>query len=292
MLDWRKPEISDRSWVAEAAEGSMGCDLSFGNIYLLQHIYDTEICRAHGSFLRRFRGSDGGIEYGFPIGGDHAAALREIESEADAVGQRAVFSYLTEDLREKLESASPGRFEFSSDDGSSDYIYAREDLASLKGRSYQKKRNRLSKFMRTYPDAELRPLTTSNSGDAMRAADLWFAEQRAGVDQTGERLAIEQAVHRCDELGIVGYVLYVFGEPVGMTAGSPINTSVFDVHFEKAAGPSAEAGAYSFINKALASSVDAEWLNREEDLGDLGIRRAKLSYCPRIILKKYTARER
>jgi len=107
------------------------------------------------------------------------------------------------------------------------------------------------------------------------------------VGDKSELLAIREALDHFDELSLMGGVLYVNSRPVAMTIASPINSSVLDIHFEKAVGVD---GAYAVINNEFAKS-HTEYLqfNREEDLGLEGLRKSKLSYNPDKILMKYTA---
>lgn len=293
MLEWHTPHLEDRTWASLAvSDAGLGSDLAFANIYLLRNKYDTRICQACGSLLRAYSGHGSRRGFAFPAGGDWAAALGELAHDAKEHGQPMEFCFLTEENKDRLEAAFPGRFHFAQNDGDSDYVYARDDLANLKGRAFQKKRNRFSKFMRTCPDAEFRPITAQNRADAIRVAEQWYAEQDAAdASLLAERAALTEALTRFDELGLRGGVLYIYGAPAAMTAGSPINAAAFDIHFEKALRAPANDGAYSAINKMFAATLDCAWINREEDLGDEGLRQAKLAYNPKIILQKYSAKE-
>ncbi|MCQ2093237.1 MAG: phosphatidylglycerol lysyltransferase domain-containing protein [Fibrobacter sp.] len=100
--------------------------------------------------------------------------------------------------------------------------------------------------------------------------------------------AIAEALYRMDSLGFRGAILYVNGIPAGMTMATEISSGVWDIHFEKVIGEYAKNGGYTAINKLFAESLGGVGLiNREEDINIEGLRKAKLSYYPLVILHKY-----
>jgi hypothetical protein len=123
----------------------------------------------------------------------------------------------------------------------------------------------------------------------------WFS-QRLAQDPTKdfhmERAAILKALHHRDALGLQGLCLQVEGKIVAFTLGSQLSDDTFDVHFEKALEE--YSGAYAVINQAFAQYIQENFphitrLNREEDMGIEGLRKAKLSYCPMALTEKYWA---
>jgi hypothetical protein len=203
---------------------------------------------------------------------------------------------------------------FENNRGDSDYIYSAESLAILPGSDYRKKRNHISRFSRTYGQFELRAMTPANIADALEIEKRWLNDD--GETATGnadcktpcdcaeaalaersedeksrmaEYCAIVEALENFDALCMKGGVLYVEGKPVGMTIASEIAPGVWDIHFEKVIGEYADNGGYAVINKLFAEhlvAVGAKLINREEDIGLEGLRKAKLSYYPQTILDK------
>ena len=112
------------------------------------------------------------------------------------------------------------------------------------------------------------------------------AENQALQD---ERRFMTAALQHMDQLDIQGGVLYVGGKIVAFTFGAPINQETFDTCVEKA--DTDIEGAYAMINYEFANHIPEQYvyINREEDLGLEGLRRAKLSYHPEILLEKYVA---
>ena len=123
--------------------------------------------------------------------------------------------------------------------------------------------------------------------------ESWY-EKRMAADPQGdyhmEQVALHRAIEKWPELGLEGLVLMENGQILAMTAGSFLNDTTFDVHFEKAL----DEGAYAVINQAFAQHLrkkypDLQWLNREDDLGIAGLRKAKLSYYPDHLVVKFWA---
>ena len=298
MLEWSIPEAEDEDWINSciAVSGTMASDASFANIYLLRNKYSTKISRYKDFIIRKYSGKGARCGYTFPLGkGDVTKALAEIEKDAKECGERLQFAFVTEEQKEVLENAMPARFCYSSDAGDSDYIYLRSELASLSGKAFHKKKNHFSKFVRTYPDYKYYEIGACNIYDAQKVADAWYYEhlQDEDASQLAEYKAIKEALENFEELGLIGGIIYVNDSPCAMTIASKINENTVDVHFEKAVGEYALNGGYAAINKLFSEKLDSvTWLNREEDIGIEGLRKAKLSYRPKIMLKKYSAVEK
>ena len=296
MLEWSIPEAEDEDWINSCIAVSGTSDASFANIYLLRNKYSTKISRYKDFIIRKYSGKGARCGYTFPLGkGDVAKALAEIEKDAKECGERLQFAFVTEEQKEVLENAMPARFCYSSDAGDSDYIYLRSELASLSGKAFHKKKNHFSKFVRTYPDYKYYEIGACNIYDAQKVADAWYYEhlQDEDASQLAEYKAIKEALDNFEELGLIGGIIYVNDSPCAMTIASKINENTVDVHFEKAVGEYALNGGYAAINKLFSEKLDGvTWLNREEDIGIEGLRKAKLSYRPKIMLKKYSAVEK
>lgn len=318
MLIFRPPEISDRiavtSAVAEA--GYMGSDASFANIYLLRKKYGTEIALQEGFLFRYYNGQGSRRGYAFPLGADDPrAALALIAQDAAESGRPLEFCLVDEPraqiLRDYFGDSAPEGIRFAENRGDSDYLYSAESLANLPGTTYRKKRNHISRFNRTYTNYELREITSENVADALQVEKVWMnngaaaesfepcepsceCEEAAWAERSedeksrfAEYCAIQESLQHFDALGMKGAVLYVEGKPVGMTMASQIIPGVWHIHFEKVIDEYANNGGYAVINKMFAATLSgARLINREEDIGIEGLRKAKLSYYPLTILDK------
>lgn len=181
----------------------------------------------------------------------------------------------------------PDKFHFEADRDYADYLYLRTDLATLAGKKFQAKRNHLNKFRRTYTNYEYVPLTSNRIQECLDLEAEWCkvnnCDQHEGTGN--ERRALIYALHNFDALGLTGGILHVDGKIVAFTFGMPINQDTFGVHVEKA--DTTIDGAYTMINYEFANHIPEQYtyINREEDLGIEGLRKAKLSYQPVIVLR-------
>lgn len=164
-----------------------------------------------------------------------------------------------------------------------DYLYRRQDLAQLSGRYYHKKRNLIKAFVSTHRYTA-KPLRTEYLTDALQVLDDWRAES----DQAGDYQAAREALEQMDILQLCGGIYYVEERPVAYALGEELpGMGTYLIHFEKAVA--GYKGLYQFINQSFASVLpeDYETINREQDMGDQGLRQAKLSYKPTGFIEKF-----
>ncbi len=172
-----------------------------------------------------------------------------------------------------------------------DTQFAVVDNLTLKGKKFQAKRNHINRFRNTYPDYEYTPITPDRIQECLDLEAEWckvnHCDQQEGTGN--ERRALIYALHNFEALGLTGGILHVNGKIVAFTFGMPINHETFGVHVEKA--DTSIEGAYAMINYEFANRIPEQYIyiNREEDLGLEGLRKAKLSYQPVTILEKYMA---
>ena len=240
--------------------------------------------------IRRFTGNGRLQGYTFPVGGNREnidACLHAIEADAQERNTPLQYCLLTEEQAKYLSEFYGERANFYCDSGDSDYLYRRENLADLPGTLYHKKRNHISRFLRLFPTARFEPLNKDNARDALRIAEQWLQGQEFNAGLEHEFRAITRALNKMEILKLCGGIVYVENQPVSMAIASLINSRVADIHYEKCLPDMRDA--YPYINRELAKYLDVEFINREEDLNVEGLRQAKLSYHPDIILKKMKA---
>ena len=278
-----------RSYTMESK--CMNCDMNVANLCSWQFLYHTEYAVVEGFLVLRFV-TDGHVTYMKPIGkGNLRSVLELLMVDARSLGDTFRMTCVCPCAQGLMEESMPGAFTYSVNRDRADYLYLREKLVTLSGKKLQPKRNHISKFKRTYPNYEYRTLTPDLVADCIRLGEEWCRtsdsrEQRAML---AEQQMIAYALQHIDELHIVGGTLFVEGEMVAFTFGARINAETFDVCVEKA--DTRYEGAYAMINNEFVSRLpeDITYINREEDLGLEGLRKAKLSYQPDLILDKMTA---
>lgn len=293
MLGFKKPIPEDLDWIREIGYENklMQNDAGFVNIALLTEKYNTHICNYKDTMLRFF--PEGYLKgtYAAPVGkGDYREIIPLLEEDAASRGLKFQIELMTEDDCKRLEEAFPGQFEITEVPDYAEYIHLQERVSLMEGKAYSKKRNHIAQFFRKYPDAKVVPITSDNLKDAYKVARGWLDEQMEERKNylEYEYRAILNAGSHWDDWGLKGIVVYVGDEPVGMTIASKLSEGVYDVHFEKALADYPHV--WSVLVKEFAKYLtDAVWINREEDLGDEGLRKSKLSYRPDLLLQKYRA---
>jgi len=253
-------------------------EFTFANLYLFRDTYRYRISRI-GDLTCVMSGEREGKRFlmfscGFPEmdtfeslmkDHDYVKCLPELEADGNRI-ELENRGYLIQEDRDNF-----------------DYLYLRKDLADLEGKKYHKKRNLVNAFINNYSYEE-RPLTADRMGDALSVLELWRKQKGADGDYAASREALE----RMEELALCGYLYTVDGVPAGYTLGEELmRGKSFAIHFEKALDE--YKGIYQFINQSFASILPAKYtyINREQDLGDSGLRQAKLSYRPCGFIKKY-----
>ena len=264
------------------------CEYSFANLFL----WGRKKVAEQDGFLLLESQFDRKNVYIFPVGtGDLKTALDALIHDAQMRGICCCLAALTEEECRLVELLYPGKFCFYCDRDSYDYVYAIDDLADLKGRKFQKKRNHLNRFRQEHPEAEILPLDERTRVAAFQLAEQWYHDHCA-ADPDHDHHLEHDALHRAfafyPQLGMEGVVLVEKGKILAFAMGSRLNHDTFDIHFEKALDID---GAYAAINQGFASYLrekypDVKWLNREDDMGIAGLRKAKLSYCPHHMVEK------
>lgn len=298
--------LSDFEWFGQnlRAEKLLGSDSAPAGIFLLQDKYGIELLVRDGFLFRRYNGNGSRNGFGFPLAVSENSSLKNALSflveKCSAEKTPLRFCLCTRDQKNEIDSCLaenfPGiKISWNSDRNDSDYIYLAKNLAELPGQKFHKKKNHIARFMRLYENRwEFRTFPQNDiADDIIYIEEKWLDEKNSSGGNPDHALLLEKksitsAVEFHSALNIRGGVLYVDKKPAAMTLASPVSSQVMDIHFEKALSDYAADGAYSVVNNLFAKeSENFLYLNREEDMGVEGLRKAKLSYKPDIILDKF-----
>ncbi len=287
MIEFRKPLLSDKDWIQTLLGYSdfRGCEYTFGNNYVWQDIFDIEISRYKDFYIVKT-----GSGFFFPSGrGDIAEVLFVLEEYCRSNGlpfticssDKVSMMTLLEIYGDRAE-AEPNTDEF-------DYIYSYQELTELKGKKYHAKRNHIARFSEN--DWSYEEIDRENIAECIEMNGEWC--RRNLSDDTGkndESDVVRRSLGEFFELGYKGGLLRVNGKVQAFTFGEPLNSDTFNVHVEKALTDF--QGAYPMINRQfLLNSVHGfRFVNREEDMGEENLRKAKLSYYPVFMEEKFTVR--
>jgi len=202
-----------------------------------------------------------------------------------------LLSEVTEDLLAFFEQAWPGRFVAEEYRDGANYIYRASDLIQLAGRKYSSKRNHIHQFIRSYPYYKFLPLTSELVPACREALQRWCELKAADdPDILLECKSACSALGNLDKLDINGACLLVGDKVVAFTIGEALDDKTVGIHFEKA--DTDFIGAYAVINQFYLRDYwpNMEFVNRAEDMGSPGLRRAKESYHPLKLARKYYLR--
>jgi hypothetical protein len=173
----------------------------------------------------------------------------------------------------------------------SDYLYDADSLRQLSGKSLHAKRNHVNRFLRTYPEYEYRSLSLADKDDALELVAEWCKEKQINCQSllTSDYIAIEQLFKYYDRLELNGGTIRIGGKLAAFAIGSRTSPDSAVIHIEKARAE--YPGLYTAINKLVLDNEfpNIRWINREEDLGISGLRKAKMSYEPVRLIHKYEA---
>ena len=294
MIDFKRYKLPDKSEYERTlfSQPERGCEYSFANQYLWGR---QQMARVHGCtvYFSHFYGRS---VYPYPIGaGDKHAALESILHDARLRGIPCRITGMTAADRAELERWFPEKFAVKTDRDIFDYVYSIHDLADLKGRKFQKKRNHVNRFRSEHPNFEVVPLTVCNLAQAQHMVNEWYRirmKQDPEGDYLLENIAMARAFQNYAALGMEGIMLQDEGKVLAVTMATRLSPNTFDVHFEKALEN--VEGAYAAVNCEFARYLrlkhpEVEFLNREDDMGLEGLRKAKLSYNPHHLVEKYWA---
>lgn len=292
MLAFRSINLDDKAWIAPyfKEKNFYSAKYSFASCYVWRDVYQLEAAQQDGFLYMKIQ-AEGMDAPAFlcPIGrGDLAAAVELLHQDCRAKGLETRIYGIFDAEKAALEAAFGQRLLLEANRDDFDYIYDREKLATLSGKKLHGKRNHIARFQDKPWHYE--PLNRENVARCLEMHMEWSVQNQVCNEHSAiwqESCASIQALTHFEELGFCGGVLYQENRVVAYTIGEPLTTDCYAVHFEKAF-PDVQ-GAYPMINQQfiLHETEGFRYVNREEDTGDEGLRKAKLSYQPEILLTEY-----
>lgn len=285
-LDFKQITLSDVGALRPYLRAQYrSCDYSVLGVFMWADRFGYEYKTEDGVLFMRERSRHGG-EYDYLLPTGEGSLCDRVRALREAVGAGLTMSLVPEDALGELRQEFS--FTAAEEPDIADYMYKAEDLAYLAGKKYSKKRNLIHQFEKLYPDYTLEPITNEN---AHRIAECCAHDW----SDTGlSELAIYENDHTREVLedfaayGCTGYALHVGGEIAAFCIGEVMGDTLI-VHIEK--GKREYKGAFQMINCLFAKTelerCGIQYINREDDVGDEGLRRAKQSYFPEYMLKKF-----
>lgn len=290
MLNFRQLELKDKALFEAYAicYGYHNIETSFANKYIWGDAMKTKIAAdKHTMYiLLNYAGQDfllppflKDCEYNFerPLG--------ECEEYMTDTFGTFLIKGVTNEQKAQIEKDCPGRYEFLPDRVNYEYVYLAEDLSSLQGKKLHAKRNHINKLLQDH-SYEYRKYTDSDYEACIALQQQWIHGKDDSPEGYEELGVIKRALERLGELNLKCGLLFVDGTLQGFSIGEEFGDMAI-IHIEKA-NPDMP-GAFPLINREFVRNEwsGVKYINREEDMGIEGLRKAKLSYNPAFLLEKY-----
>lgn len=288
IVEFRKPRLEDKELLDRFYKGNkyLNCELTFTNALLWSTYYGIEYTIIDDLLVYKTVSDEPSFVY--PIGsGDKKKALEKIMDYCREKSIPFRLHLISEEMFMELNEFFPNKFTINYDRDIADYIYLSQDLMKLSGKKYHGKKNHINKFNSMH-QWEYENITTENIEECVAMAKEWGEMNHSEENESKQAemdVTLRSLKHFLD-LNLQGGLIRVDGKVIAFTIGEPVGEDGFVIHIEKAF--SHIQGAYPMINQQFIINVgkDYKYINREEDMGVEGLRKAKLSYKPFMLLEK------
>ena len=267
------------------------CEAVFGNLFIWRNISNTRFALCDGALCVIYTKSNGRLASCYPFGEfDVKSVIEKLKNYFASKGQGLIMESVVNAPCEKIKNLYGDEVEILPDRSLFDYDYTSDSLINLSGKKLHSKRNHINKFLSLYENFEYKKLERSMFDECLESVDKWLLEkyQPTDIDYKNEITVIKECFANYEKLGFVGGALFVNGKIAAFTIGEKYYKISCVVHIEKA--DTSIEGAYTAINNFYIKNEwqNIEFVNREEDMGLEGIRKAKLSYKPHHMVEKNT----
>ena len=288
MITPKKITVDDKNIFNEYYNmcGYKNSEANFTNMFIWKDGYDMEYAVVDGFLVLMAKTTKGEPFYYFPAGsGNLKSVIEKLDDHYKSLGTVYSIRPLTEDTKHTLETEMPGFFRFKRHRDYDDYVYEIKNLIELPGKEYHAKKNHFNSFVKNYQYSYNR--ITPDTQEMCKEKIIEWIKARGG-DNAAEIKSIEEMFGHFDSLDVTGAYLEVDGDVAAITVGENHQGTAL-IHIEKA--NTQYKGAYAAINKLFLQNEFSElkYVNREEDMGIDGLRKAKLSYHPAFMIEKYIA---
>jgi hypothetical protein len=293
LPDMRPLELSDRALLYGlfADLRPQQSEFTFTNLFVWRDAYQLRLSRTGDALAVFSWRADPEDSFLFPLlGGGNAQSLRTCLEHMEAKDHNARMARATESDLARL-GIGEAEFTVEQDRDQWDYVYPVEELVALAGNRHHRKRNHIDQFARAHNFRYL-PLTPALAEQCRQLQDRWCDDKHCDLVSTlrAEARAIKDVLDRFEELEVTGGCIEIDGEVEAFTLAELLNPETVVVHIEKA--NAAFHGLYQVINQKF---LEQQWstvtyVNREQDLGIPGLRKAKDSYHPHHMVEKFVVR--
>ncbi len=290
--EFRPIEINHKNTISTIFEtiDPVISEFTFTNLFVWRHSYQFQVSLLDGTLLV-LACPEHDSHFFMPPAGETITiqTLETMFSFMSKEGWLPEIRRFSRQLVEELDLWDNPQFKVTPNREDYDYVYRTRDLIELKGKKLRKKKNHLNYFLKHY-DFVFEPLTTSTVNLCLKMQEEWCNLRNCSDHSmlTSEDFAVFEALHHWEDLNYEGGIILIDGKVEAFSLGERLNKVTAVVHFEKA-NPKIR-GLYPAINRLCCKNLwsNYTYINREQDLGEEGLRQAKLSYNPCFLVEKYT----
>ncbi|MDL2232029.1 phosphatidylglycerol lysyltransferase domain-containing protein [Ruminococcaceae bacterium OttesenSCG-928-L11] len=293
-LHFKEIALSDREWMEPLLRASdyRSEEYSFTFAYVWRGVFAYKAARYRDMLIIKSERETHPPSYLFPAGsGDIGAVIEALIHDARANGHGLLFHTILPEQIQVLETLYPGRFHITPIRDYWDYLYDAQSLITLAGKKLHAKRNHINRFKENNPDWTYEPITHDNLPEVLAMTDQWLeGHEVKSKTLMQESRAVCAAIRDFDALGLDGGAIRTGGRIVAFSMGDRLSSDTYHIQIEKAFGD--VQGAYAIINQQFAAHncADYRYINREDDSGQEGLRKAKESYRPVMMVEKHIAK--
>jgi len=295
MIIFKKVELGDKKWMEPllSTANLRGGHQNFTNIFAWSEIYNYRVAQVNGYLVLKGILNDSPF-YFYPAGsGDIKIVFEIMKKDAASCGHEFVLAGVSPENMAVINRMFPEQFEYKEMRDSFDYVYLLSNLVTLSGNKLNAKRNHINRFKRENHDWNFEQISLENLSECWEMNQQWCKNNSGHADLiANESCAVRRCFNHFVELGLEGGLIRVEGRVIAFTMGEKLISDTYIIHIEKAL--SEIEGSYQMINREFAAFVQKiypqlVYVNREEDMGFEGLRKAKLSYHPAKMEEKYLA---
>lgn len=264
------------------------CDFSVGGMVMWRDAFESEYDIYEGALYIKLKLQDGRVAFTYPIGKPFKDTHKNLLEYCASAWKKLVFAIVSAEEKDEILNFFPDA-DISFERDFSDYVYTGESLASFKGKKYSGQRNHINRFMHENDIWNFEEVSEANLPEIKAFFEKYNTEnEKESFTAVAERNGVRDVLENFDAYGFNGEALRVDGKIVGFFLCEAVYDTLI-VHIEKC--DRNITGAYQMLAKEEAAKYcvgSLKYVNREDDSGDEGLRKSKLSYHPAFIAEKYT----
>lgn len=292
MLNFKPLDLEDKDLFDKYLKPYpfLTCEYSFTNLFIWRKGLDIQYAVINDAIIIKKKDFHNHYHFMQPIGYKKENLKEIVDTLIELKGEYNL-DFLFKDVEtpflEDLNSIYGDKFQIEEDRDNFDYIYESSKLISLSGKKLHSKKNHFNNFIKNNSYYTV-PITQDIICDCMKAAREWCEKNEADNYLLHELESIQELLKNRTKLDFIGMAVYVDNKLSAFTIGEKMNDNLAIIHIEKA---DAEInGLYAFINQSFVEQYfsDVPYINREQDLGIEGLRRAKTTYQPIKLEPKYS----